>query len=262
VSYINEALKKAQRDRDTRHIPDLGVLKTMRQDRPLIPKKTLGYILVLLIIIGLGFMAYLWFDTKVKRPRTAVTARHQQSKTQDVKNNEPPEIRPSNQTGKRPDLPSPALRKAVPNTRLLYERAANLYRRGRFQDAEKMYKDVLRLNPDHVEALNNLGVVYIQKKDYTGAKSCFEKAIQLRPEFVEPYYNLACLHSIKGEVKEGLIQLKRAISMNPTVRDWAKKDTDLQNLRGIPGFEVLLRRAGEGPKAYQNPTPEVEIQKD
>ncbi len=206
-------------------------------------------------------MAYLWLDTRGELPRTAVTNRHQQYKIQDI-NNKPAKIRRPDQTSESSDRPSQTLRRAVPNTRLLYDRAANLHRKGRFQDAEKVYTDILRLDPDHVEAINNLGVVYIQKRDYAAAKNYLEKAIQLRPKFVEPYYNLACLHSIKGEVKEGLIQLNRAISMNPAVRDWAEKDTDLINLRGIPDFEDMLRRTGKKSKMYQDPSPEDEIQKD
>jgi superkiller protein 3 len=131
--------------------------------------------------------------------------------------------------------------RVVPNTARLYDRAMDLYRKGRLQDAEKLYKDLLRLDPTFSDALNDLGVIYIQQKNFAEAKECFEKAIQLQPNTVEPYYNLACLHSIKGELQEGLMQLNQAIALNPAVKDWVENDPDMVNLKGVPDFKDILK---------------------
>ena len=92
-----------------------------------------------------------------------------------------------------------------------------------------------------MEALNNLGVLYLHDKDYSAAQRKFEAITRIEPDDADPYYNLACLHSAKGEKKQGLAYLKKAISLNPSVRNWARTDTDLDNLRSSPEFEEIIR---------------------
>ena len=96
-----------------------------------------------------------------------------------------------------------------------------------------------------MDALNNLGVIYIRDKDYLAAQRSFEKAIRLKPGHVDPHYNLACLHAIKGEVKQSLAHLKKAVSLDHSARDWARRDTDLTNLRGVSEFEEIIGTKGE-----------------
>jgi tetratricopeptide (TPR) repeat protein len=89
--------------------------------------------------------------------------------------------------------------------------------------------------------LNNLGVIYIQQQNYPKARNILESAIRLKPEYVDPYYNLACLYAFKGQAIKSLENLKMAISLDKSVREWARKDIDLQNLRGMPEFEEMIR---------------------
>ncbi len=120
-----------------------------------------------------------------------------------------------------------------------YERARHFHRIGRLEDARRLYKKTLMLDPGSVYALNNLGVLYMQDKNYAEAQNSFEHAIQQKPDYVDPYYNLACLHALKGETIRSLAQLKKAISLDTSVREWARKDRDLQSLKGEPGFQEI-----------------------
>jgi len=122
----------------------------------------------------------------------------------------------------------------------LYDKARQHYRKGRMQEAKRLYKDLLQQDPGHVEALNNLGVIYMQTGDFSSAREVFEKAIRLRPGFADPFYNMACLHAVKGEIESSLSYLKRAISLNPVAREWAKTDPDLGNLRVFEAFEKIV----------------------
>jgi tetratricopeptide (TPR) repeat protein len=240
VSYINEALKKAQRDKEARRIRHMGIRKNVQKEDNAL-KKIMGCILLSALVIGLGFMVYLWFDTT-----------HDKQSPQ--KENALSENNPENTTHiagqsdllnkpvrKKVHQTTPKLDRIAPNTARLYDRAMDLFQKGRLQEAERLYKNVLRLDPTFSNALNDLGVIYIQKKNFSEAKECFEKAIQLQPNAVEPYYNLACLHSIKGELQEGLTQLSRAIALNPAVKEWMENDTDLVNLRGVPDFKDIIK---------------------
>jgi Tfp pilus assembly protein PilF len=80
----------------------------------------------------------------------------------------------------------------------------------------------------------------LQEKNFTEARKSFEDAMRLQPDYVDPYYNLACLYAIQGDTKRGLDYLKRAVSLDGSVREWALADADLKALRGLAGFEEAL----------------------
>lgn len=107
------------------------------------------------------------------------------------------------------------------------------------------YEKVISMDPGHVEALNNRGVLHLHKKEYSAARKCFEKATRLKPDYVDPYYNLACVSVAQGQPEQGLRYLKKAVSMNPAVREWAKKDPDLDVLRGSPRFREMVEGKDE-----------------
>jgi len=108
------------------------------------------------------------------------------------------------------------------------------------EDAKGFYKKALMLDSNSVKALNDLGVVCMQGRDYAEAQESFEHAIQREPDYVDAYYNLACLYALKGEKIRGLTNLKKAISLDSSVREWARKDRDLRNLKGQPEFQELI----------------------
>jgi tetratricopeptide (TPR) repeat protein len=124
---------------------------------------------------------------------------------------------------------------------ILYERAERFRKQGRLEDAKRFYEEVLKLDSRHVDALNNLGVVYLQDKDYSAAQRKFEEITRIKPDDADPYYNLACLHAVKEEQRQSLAYLKKAISLNPLVRTWARMDTDLDSLRSSPEFKEIIR---------------------
>jgi tetratricopeptide (TPR) repeat protein len=121
-----------------------------------------------------------------------------------------------------------------------YERARRFHTEGRLEEAKRLYEETLQLDPGHVDTLNNLGVIYMRKKDYLAAERNLEKAVRLKPRYAEPFYNLACLKAITGDTKRALAYLQKAFSLDPTVRDWAQKDADLETLRQLPEFKELI----------------------
>ena len=72
------------------------------------------------------------------------------------------------------------------------ERATFLYLKGRVQnisgeyspDAEATLSKAVKLNPDLVDAWNELGECYMMKQDWETAKTCFEGALQHRKDKV------------------------------------------------------------------------------
>ena len=58
-----------------------------------------------------------------------------------------------------------------------YEEGRILHQKGRLSDAERAYKKALKINPNFVEALNNLGNVLVDKGRLTQAGDAFTVAI-------------------------------------------------------------------------------------
>ena len=212
MSDIHEALLKAQKEKDARH-PRYQRTLLGTAGKPGIFSGRAVWMISLGVIL-LAFALYSWLDFKEKNtvPTPEVLGPEAQSRSEDY--------------GKAEEC---------------YERARHLHKIGRLEDARRLYKKTFMLDPRSVYALNNLGVLYMQDKNYAEAQNSFEHAVQQRPDYVDPYYNLACLHALKGETIRSLAQLKKAISLDTSVREWARKDRDLQNLKGVPGFEEMIK---------------------
>ena len=257
MSHINEALRKAQKDRDAHSLKYNGILSSGKEKKRSFWRRALVWSGLLLIFILLAFTSYSWWDSRGKAvmtpsDRKAVAKRPQAGRVATVKPSprksparaktaQPrtvgsPKGSPQKATGIERDSQQRAARSA----RAFYEKAMRFHKRGRLQDAKRFYQEALRLDPSFVDALNNLGVLYIHDKNYAAAQKMFEKATRLKPGYVDAHYNLACLHAIKGEITQSLAHLKKAVSLNQSARDWARKDTDLENLRGLSEFEAII----------------------
>lgn len=214
MSFIHEALRKAQKEKDARYREYHGIVSTPGYKPRFFSGKALWW--TSFVLISLAFTVYLLLPSRGTGPSIREPA--------------------------RPDGAPPP--QSAVNVAALYEKARVFQKGGRFQEAKRLYEEALGLDPDYVDALNNLGVIYIHDKKYSEARAFFAKAIRLKPDYVDSHYNLACLHAVKGEVAQSLSCLKKAVSLDQSVRDWARKDSDLQNLHGVPGFEEVVGSDG------------------
>lgn len=213
MSYINEALKKAQKEKEARYHKYHGIASEAGHKHRFFPGKALWW--AFFCLIPFAVTAYLLLFHRGTEPH----------------NRQP--------TGFEA-IPLPER----PGAAALCEKAIVLHKSGNLQEAKRLYEETLCQYPDHVEALNNLGVIHIHDNNYSSARASFAKAIRFRPDYVDACYNLACLHALEGDVIEGLVYLKKAVSLDKSVKDWARMDSDLQNLRGEPEFEEMTESHG------------------
>lgn len=61
-----------------------------------------------------------------------------------------------------------------------YESGENFFRKGFYSKAISEYKKILELNPEHVDAIFDLGTLYMRQKDYGLAVVQFRKLLVLR----------------------------------------------------------------------------------
>jgi tetratricopeptide (TPR) repeat protein len=215
MSYINEALKKAQKQRETKYQEYSGVTSRTEKKGRLFPGSLALWIFIIFVFISVAFAIYYWFD--FKGPSITTTPGHKLKKA----------------VTRMPPVP-------ITDPEKIYNKARLFHKSGRLRDAKRMYQEALRLHPGYVDALNNLGVIFIHDRDFIAARSSFQKAIRLEPANVDPYYNLACVCAVMGETKMSLAYLKKAVSLNKSAIDWARKDADLQKLRGLSEFKDII----------------------
>lgn len=239
MSYIHEALKKAQVERDLGKGPDSGIPAPNRKKSFFTVKRTL-FLTASLLMVLLAFAGYSWWDHSSLPESIESGGQRTEDRRQKTDDRGPSSVirHPSSEPG-----PASAKRKPEENRENLaesYQKARAFHREGRLPDAGIWYEKVISMDPGHVEALNNRGVLHLHNKNYSAARKCFEKAIRLKPDYVDPYYNLACVSAARGRVKQGLRYLGKAISMAPGVKGWAQKDPDLDPLRASPRFKEIV----------------------
>ena len=83
------------------------------------------------------------------------------------------------------------------------------------QAAKNLYKETLNTNPDHVESLNNLGVILLQLGKLQEAKSSYQKAIQINPSYASAHNNLGVVFKKIGERQKAISCYEKAIEIHP-----------------------------------------------
>jgi tetratricopeptide (TPR) repeat protein len=61
---------------------------------------------------------------------------------------------------------------------------------GDLDGAQKLYERAISINPNSMEALNNLGGIFYRKKDYKSAEMCFARVVMINPNMEQAKNNL------------------------------------------------------------------------
>jgi tetratricopeptide (TPR) repeat protein len=141
------------------------------------------------------------------------------------------------------DLPKPALtpetRGDIFMARKMYREAIETFRSGpakdpvllnkigiafhqlaQLDDAKKSYEQALKLKPDYIEAMNNLGTVYYAKKSHRRAISWYRKALRVAPESPRSssiYMNLGTAYFARKEYDKASESYRAALRLDPEV---------------------------------------------
>ena len=90
-----------------------------------------------------------------------------------------------------------------------------LHQQGKLADAERIYREILRQEPNHFDALNMLGVIALQTRHLEQAVELIGKAIALKPDDAAAYFNRGiALGNLKRPV-DALASYDKAIALKP-----------------------------------------------
>ncbi len=90
---------------------------------------------------------------------------------------------------------------------------------GKIDEAEKKLNEILNLDPKNLHALNNLGNIYIKKKNFTKSITLFEKCLEINENFFQAIANKGTCHQKLNQYLIALECFEKAIKLNPNFVD-------------------------------------------
>jgi tetratricopeptide (TPR) repeat protein len=122
----------------------------------------------------------------------------------------------SSVTPAKSDGTAVAAAKTVPSELQEVTRAARKnVERGKFRTAEKQYQQILTEDPNNLDALSNLGVVYFRIGKIRSAESTLKKALAIAPNDDFVLTTLGIVHYRQSRFDDALMELRKAIEINP-----------------------------------------------
>lgn len=96
-----------------------------------------------------------------------------------------------------------------------YNEALKLMGAGQLREAQKVFLDILGRKPDHVETLNNMGVISASSGNRKEAVAYFNKVLEYRPNYPKAYNNIGLVMMSEGNPLLAEEYFRKAIAMDP-----------------------------------------------
>jgi Flp pilus assembly protein TadD len=110
---------------------------------------------------------------------------------------------------------APAKTDVPPKIQGLVRAAGKNFQQGNYRAAGKQYQQILAEDPNDLDALSNLGVVYVRSGDLRSAESTLEKAVAIAPDNDFLLTTLGVVQYRQSKFDEAIVQLTKAIAINP-----------------------------------------------
>ena len=101
----------------------------------------------------------------------------------------------------------------------IFALAVKNHQKNRLDNAQNLYNQILKINPNYINAHNNLGAIFNNFGEYQKAKECYEKAIIINPNYADAHNNLGVVFKVLGEYQKAKECYEKAILINPNYAD-------------------------------------------
>lgn len=106
----------------------------------------------------------------------------------------------------------PATRLALPEA---FQQGAAFHRAGKLADAERLYRAILRVDPNHFDAMHMLGVLAAQLNHVDAAVGLLQRAVAVNAASAEAWSNLGIVLNGAHRYAEALPAHERALAFRP-----------------------------------------------
>jgi tetratricopeptide (TPR) repeat protein len=106
------------------------------------------------------------------------------------------------------------LKKQPDNINALHYLGVIYHQLGDIDSAIQCIIRLLEVDPSFAEAYNNLGNIYQDNKQLDNAISCYQKALQINPSLAQAYFNLGIVLQDTGRLDEAISSYEKALNLN------------------------------------------------
>ena len=111
--------------------------------------------------------------------------------------------------------------------------------------AVEILEDLLKKDPEAFQALDLLGAIYMDRKEYEKAADYLKKAVAVNPDLETAYFKLGVISEIRDDLAGALENYEKALSINPhnsearerIVQVYLKQKDSGKALEDIKGLE-------------------------
>jgi len=125
-----------------------------------------------------------------------------------------------------------------PKIQHLVQTARKNFQQGNFKAAEKQYQQILADDPSNVDALSNLGAIYVRSGKLSSAESTLKQAVAIAPDNDFLLTTLGVVQYRQSKFDEAIEQLNKAIEINP-------KSATAHNYLGIAASQKGRQKEAE-----------------
>ena len=123
--------------------------------------------------------------------------------------------------------------------------ATKLQADGKHDEARRLVKNVLREDPDNINALNLMGSICMAQNLYSDAEAFLRKSVGLAPDFAVAWTTLSMSLKEQGNVEEAVEAMGKALSLEPAHAEWHSQMGSLlmvwgKEERALVSFESAL----------------------
>ncbi len=89
------------------------------------------------------------------------------------------------------------------------------------EQSRKFLLKALKIDPDNISGLSNLGYIYMGRKKYPKAIETYLKVADLAPRLPDTFFNLGYMYAVSKNYQEAKIMYRRVVELNPAFTDEA-----------------------------------------
>ena len=97
----------------------------------------------------------------------------------------------------------------------IFDLAVEHHKKNNFKVAENLYRDILKLQPNHFDTIYLLGSLSLQNKDFNNAKQLLQKAIKINSNHADAHNNLGIAFAELKEREKAINCFENVIKIQP-----------------------------------------------
>ena len=105
--------------------------------------------------------------------------------------------------------------KLVARAEATFNQAVRLNEQGHLAQAQELCRKVLQLQPRHYNALNLLGLIALQKNEFSVAVDLLRRATAANPQSIVARSNLGNAYYLQGDFEQAIANYDIAIALKP-----------------------------------------------